>query len=320
MGNLRIKLKYKSFEIEFEGEEKAVQTEFKDIKQKGLGNIVNGIDISEPSYIIETLPKQIQGAFEKNDEIITDVDSDDIPTLKDIVMKQLPSSETEWILIYAYYSRDSGNMTFTSKNILEYYEKTNRKTDSRNKNMSSNLKSLFKKGYFSALNDNEYIITDIGEEEVIKILTRGSSDVSQQTRKSPVLSNKKKNSGSKKRTSNKSKSTVDNNKFKVLKNLNFRPDGKTSLLDFSEYYNIKSNPDRIAVIIQYLKEILNIETISGDHIYSGFWELKCKMPEAFYQGLINAKNRSKYIEFIEITNIELSVQGSNHIRFDIKKN
>ena len=38
----RIKLKYKSFEIELEGEDETVQAEFKDIKQNGLGNIVHG--------------------------------------------------------------------------------------------------------------------------------------------------------------------------------------------------------------------------------------------------------------------------------------
>lgn len=319
MGNLRIKLKYKSFEIELEGEEATVQAEFKDIKQNGLGNVVNGVDMSEPSYIIESAPRQIQGANGNSEEVITVVSPSNIPSLKDVIMKQLPSSEREWILVYAYYSSNGGNNSFTSKNILEQYENTKRKTASRHANMSQNIKALFGKGYFSALNDDEYILTDDGKHEATEILTRKHSISSPQTKPMSKASIKSSSKATGEGGSKAAKKVGNGNKFEVLKDLNFKPTGKSSLIDFVKSYEIKSNADRIVVIIYYLNEVLGIKTVTGNHIYSGFWELKCKIPTAFYQIITNTKTREKFLDFSKITDIKLSIQGQNHARFDMNK-
>lgn len=319
MGNLRIKLKYKSFEIELEGEEATVQSEFKDIKQNGLGNVVNGVDISESSYIIESTPRQIQSSSVNTEEFSTVASPINTPSLKDVIMRQLPSSEREWILVYAYYSSNNGNNSFTSKNILEHYESTKRKTASRHKNMSQNIKALFGKGYFSALNDDEYVLTDDGKHEATEILTRKHSISTPQTKpssKTPVKSSKKASEGDGTKAT---KKTGSANKFEVLKDVNFRPTGKTSLIDFVKSYEVKSNADRIVVIIHYLNEILGIKTVNGNHIYSGFWELKCKIPTALYQIITNTKTREKFLDFSKITDIKLSIQGQNHVRFDMNK-
>lgn len=319
MGNLKIKLKYKSFEIELEGEEATVQAEFKDIKQNGLGNVVNGVDISEPSYIIETVPRQIQSSNGITEEVITVSPATNIPSLKDVIMKQLPSSEREWILVYAHYSSNGGNTSFTSKNILEHYESTKRKTASRHANMSQNIKALFGKSYFSALNDDEYMLTDEGKHAATEILTRKHSISTSQTKptsKTPVKSSKKASDESGTKAAKKAGSA---NKFEVLKDLNFRPKGKTSLIDFIKSYEVKSNADRIVVIIHYLNEELGINTVTGNHIYSGFWELKCKIPTAFYQIITNTKTREKFLDFSKITDIKLSIQGHNHVRLYMNK-
>ncbi len=319
MGNLRIKLKYKSFEIELEGEEATVKAEFKDIKQNGLGNVVNGVDMSEQNYVIEPIPRQIENTHTNIDEIISNTTSAEIPSLKNVIMKQLPSSETEWILVYAFYSSDSGNNPFTSKNILEYYETTKRKTDSRHKNMSKNIKALFVKGYFSALNDDEYILTDNGKREATEILARKHSTPTPQTKPASKKAVKKSKNELEDSSAKSAKKTRSTNKFEVLKDVNFRPSGNISLLDFVKSYEIKSHADRIVVIIQYLNEILGIKTVTGNHLYSGFWELKCKIPTAFYQIITNTKTRDKFLDFTKITDIKLSIQGQNHVRFDIKK-
>ena len=60
MGNLKIKLKYKSFEIELEGDKDTVKEEFKDIKENGLGNILGGVDMTDQAYIIEAPSPSLQ--------------------------------------------------------------------------------------------------------------------------------------------------------------------------------------------------------------------------------------------------------------------
>jgi len=308
MRNLRIKLKYKSFEIELEGDKDTVQSEFKDIKENGLGNIVMGVDMSETTYLVEQpvsgIPKQLAQA-----ENVDFIDSD-IPSLKDVLMKQLPSSE-EWILVYAYYATEFGNKPFTSKNILEAYESTKRKTTSRHANMSQNIKALFNKGYFSAFNDDEFILTNDGKHQANEIITR--------THSTPLKQKKPKSKASKPKATSNKKNKSSGSKFEVLKDLNLRPTDKVSLTDYVKNYEIKSNGDRIIVIINYLKEILKIDKVTINHLYTAFFVLKCRIPASFYQVVVNTKSRSNLIDFNKVDDIKLSTQGSNRVRLDIVK-
>jgi len=309
MRNLRIKLKYKSFEIELEGDKDTVQSEFKDIKENGLGNIVMGVDMSETTYLVEQpvsgIPKQLAQA-----ENVDFIDSD-IPSLKDVLMKQLPSSEREWILVYAYYATEFGNKPFTSKNILEAYESTKRKTTSRHANMSQNIKALFNKGYFSAFNDDEFILTNDGKHQANEIITR--------THSTPLKQKKPKSKASKPKATSNKKNKSSGSKFEVLKDLNLRPTDKVSLTDYVKNYEIKSNGDRIIVIINYLKEILKIDKVTINHLYTAFFVLKCRIPASFYQVVVNTKSRSNLIDFNKVDDIKLSTQGSNRVRLDIVK-
>jgi hypothetical protein len=308
MGNLRIKLKYKSFEIELEGDKDTVQSEFKDIKENGLGTIVMGVDMSETTYLVEPnadLPKQITQAE------TVDFSDSNLPSLKDILMKQLPSSEREWILVYAYYGTDFGKNPFTSKTILEAYESTKRKTASRHANMSQNIKALFSKGYFSALNDEEFILTGDGKHQANEIVTRSHS--------TPVKQNKPKAKTSVSKDSNNKKSKSSTTKFEVLKNLNLRPTDKVSLIDYINGFEVKSNGDKIIVIINYLQEILKVDKVTIDHIYTAFFVLKYRIPASFYQVILNTKGRSSLIDFDKVDNIKLSAQGLNRVRLDIVK-
>jgi hypothetical protein len=84
-------------------------------------------------------------------------------------------------------------------------------------------------------------------------------------------------------------------------------------------YEVGSNADRIIVVINYLKEILKIENVTGNHIYTAFWVLKCKIPTSFNQVLINTRGRSKYIDYETTDDINLSIPGANRLRLDIIK-
>ncbi len=308
MGNLRIKLKYKSFEIELEGDKDTVQKEFKEIKENGLGNIVMGVDMSETAYIVESsenIPKQIRQAQ------IVDFVEGNKPSMKDVLMKQLPSSEREWILVYAYYGSDFGGKHFTSKTILEAYENTKRKTTNRHANMSQNIKALFNKGFFSALNDEEFIMTDDGKHQAYEIITRThSTPLNQKKPKKTKPSGTEKPKSPKKGTSQ---------KFQILKDLNLRPSDKTHLTDYVKDFEINSNGDRIIVIVDYLKEILKVEKVTIDHLYTAFFVLKCKIPTSFYQVVINTQSRSQLLDFEKVDDINLSTQGLNRVRLDINK-
>jgi hypothetical protein len=308
MGNLRIKLKYKSFEIELEGDKETVQSEFKDIKQNGLGNIVMGIDMADDTYYIETKPNSPIN-IPKNE--IMDISNEEYPNIKDVLMKQLPSSEPEWILVYSFYGSDFGNKPFTNGTIQEGYNATKRNTKSRKANLSNNIKSLFNKGLFSALNDEEFILTADGKHQAKEIVTRSHSiPIKQEKPTSKDKANKK---------PQKSNGKSSSQKFSIIKELNLRPTDKIDLIKYMEGFEIKSNADRIIVIVNYLKEILSVDQVTIDHLYTAFFELKCKIPTSFYQVVINTKSRDHLLDFEKVDNINLSVQGMNRVRLDITR-
>lgn len=313
MGNLRIKLKYKSFEIELEGDKNTVQEEFKDIKENGLGNILGGVDMTDQAYIIENPSPTLQIPSKAIAGNPSGINHDEYPSIKDIVMKQLPSSESEWIMVYSFYASGFGSNPFTNKDLLDFYDSTKRKTDSRTRNLSNNLKTIFKKGYLSALNDDDIILTDDGKHQAVEIITRTHSTTSSSTKPSKKAGKSTSNKESKKKSSPATQS------FKLDRNLNLRPDNKQSLRDFSEQYNLKSANEKILIISYYLKEVLEMDGININHIYTGFEELNFRVPKSLYQLVSDTKNKSGWLDFDNMEDIGLSIQGKNYIKHDIEK-
>src|SRR5699024_5741870 len=70
-------------------------------------------------------------------------------------------------------------------------------------------------------------------------------------------------------------------KPQLLTNLNLRPNNAISLKDFTQQYGIRSNSEIIVLIAYYLKETLNINEITVDHIFTGFNEIGARIPKAF---------------------------------------
>lgn len=96
----------------------------------------------------------------------------DFPVMKDIVIRDLPKTEREWILIFALYSSDYGTKVFTRDNIVSKYDESNRKTNSRIANVSNNIKSMVKAGQIKFINDDDMLLTENGKQIAIEILNR----------------------------------------------------------------------------------------------------------------------------------------------------
>ena len=104
-----------------------------------------------------------------------DVLNSDYPSLRDLVIKDYPKNEVEWVLVYGFYSSDFGNNTFTRGDILSKYDETNRKTETRRKNMSQSISTGVKKDWYKSLNDNEYILLEEGKKYCREILSGNST-------------------------------------------------------------------------------------------------------------------------------------------------
>ena len=108
----------------------------------------------------------------------------DYPILKDIVMKDLPKTEAEWILIFGFYASNYGNNSFAKSDITEKYKETNKDTEANRKNLSTNLAKCVKNNWIKGINNNSFIVLDIGKQYVNEILAGRSVAVSRPKPKS----------------------------------------------------------------------------------------------------------------------------------------
>lgn len=96
----------------------------------------------------------------------------DFTTMKDIVIRDLPKTEREWILIYTLYASEFGTRPITRDEILLKYEESNRRTDSRLGNLTNNIKTMIKTGQLKFINDDQMLLTSMGIEMAKDILNR----------------------------------------------------------------------------------------------------------------------------------------------------
>ena len=311
MAELKIKLKYHSFEIEMEGEEQTVIEQLENIKQGTLGNLTEDIGKAE-SYIKMNENKLVE--LRTNTHIpveianSSDSNSDSYPTLKTLAIKNVCSGEPDWILLYAFYASEFGTKEFNKSEINKFYETSNRKTAQRIKNLSQNFNSLIKKDYLESMNENEYVITSEGLIEIKNIMA-GKKNIAIPKKKTGKTGNSK--------TTKKSTSTVKFN-FKIVRDLNLKPKNKISLIDFISQYDLTSFPEKILAIVYYLKKELEIEKVSSDCIFTGLNELKERIPPSLKQIIINTKGKA-WIDYKDYDDIDIGIHGTNYIEHDAKK-
>lgn len=133
------------------------------------------------------LPQKGKPTFENQAEDIETVEHD-LPALKDIVAKDLPKTEFEWLLIYSLYASIQSDGFFTRDDMIEKYKESNRWTPQNRKNLSGNIKAVIRKDWIKSTNETQFIVKEEGKQYAYKILSGNSIG---KTRKSLTKTNKK---------------------------------------------------------------------------------------------------------------------------------
>lgn len=190
---LKLKVCIGAANIELEGEGNLVHTIFLELREKGLGKL------SEHSVVqpIAELPKEnglaasTQEEMDKDDASVQPKDLSNIPSLDTIVIKNLPKTEAEWILIYAFFVSEQGTKAFTEDNLREIYHSSGRWNESRRKNFSANVKKTVMEDWLSSINDSTYSLLEAGASKALEILQRSAKSVaSKKTTNSPKITHK----------------------------------------------------------------------------------------------------------------------------------
>src|SRR5438270_5728829 len=118
METLKVKFELYSLKFEIEGKEQIVRDEFKEFKEF-TQQLLAKINLSNVKETLDS-PEQKTPLLEE-DEAET---INEYPLLKDLVMHDLPKSEIEWMLIYAFYESQFGEKSFTKESVTAKYKET----------------------------------------------------------------------------------------------------------------------------------------------------------------------------------------------------
>jgi len=97
-----------------------------------------------------------------------------------------------------------------------------------------------------------------------------------------------------------------------LTDLDLRPPGKESLKEFLAKYNAKSYFERNLVYVQYLHEILGLNIVTMDHIYTCYRHIGGKIP-AFPSTIKDTRHHKGWLEFTDMNSIKVTRNGLNDL-------
>jgi hypothetical protein len=299
MNTLKVKFKLNGLEFELEGNEDTVKGELSVFKDFVVNNLMNKISLTDSKLI----------TVNDTEEII-DVSEGYIPQLKEFVMRDIPKSETQWIIIYSYFASKFGQEPFVETDIKKMYEESKRKNESRMKNFSTNFTKVVSGGFIRVLNSEEYILIQKGIDEVKVILgqssEKGSSRVEGKLDKVSVKKVKPK-------ASQKSAS------FSLVSDLNLNPSNTKSLKMFYGEFLAKSFFEKNLLFVYYMERIIKINDISANHIYTCYKHVGQKIPGNLYQSLVDTKNHKGWIETKDINDLKITIAGENYVEHDFHK-
>jgi len=239
-------------------------------------------------------------------------DSGQYPMLKDLLVKDYPKNEPEWILCYAFYSSKFGKETFSKEDILARYKDSSRGTKNNLGNLGYNISACIKKDWIKSANETDYILKSDGIDYVKEVLKGNSTgkeksapSVKAAKVKTPseplegidVLNNEELNQSGRKKSSKPVKvKAIQPDKFEYTKT--------GSAISINEFWEqkrpSKATGDIVAVIGYYVQVIRGSEGFTEGNIDFAYRILNLKgRPKHLRQILINNKNRKDLFEEVE---------------------
>jgi hypothetical protein len=102
-----------------------------------------------------------------------------------------------------------------------------------------------------------------------------------------------------------------------VSDLNLRPKDKQTLREFFDTKQPTSNEQTFAVVIYYLKAVLNVEKVGANHVYTAFKDLNLKVPLRLATVISNAAARHRWIDTKSSNDYQMTTHGENFVEHDL---
>lgn len=103
----------------------------------------------------------------------------------------------------------------------------------------------------------------------------------------------------------------------LVKDLNLRPPGLTSFRDFVAEKKPSNNHDRNVISVYYLEKIMELDTISVDHVFTAYREASWRIPSDVANSVALTAHRKGWIDSSNTEDLCVTAQGLNHVEQDM---
>jgi len=299
MDTLKMRFKLHELEFEIEGQQDTVKEEFRNFNENILTQLLSKINIANISPAVQPeIPTRKKTIELPEPTDVNESSDEDYPTLKDIKIRDLPKSETEWLLIYAFYATGFGKNEFTRAMLAKSYDESDRKTDIRIGNLTKNLNSLVTGLYIKSTNDTSYILLEAGKIKIMEVLE--GKTVARNHHKKTV---KPKTKGS----DEEDKTIVEQDTIKTktkspgsqiaFVDLKYSVKEMTALINYFKTCSAKTQNEEVLLALSWFMENKSKEGATLEEIAYLLKIGTSKMPGALSQVLINLKGpKNNFVE------------------------
>ena len=83
--------------------------------------------------------------------------------------------------------------------------------------------------------------------------------------------------------------------------------------------NHKSNFERNLIFTYYLKQVIGVDKVNLDHIFTCYRNVGQKIPKALEQSMRDTAKDRGWVDIDDLESIDVPVGGINHIEHDMAK-
>ncbi len=267
---LTIEITIGEFKILLDGNSQEVIALFDNLQKNGIGKLGKVYNTYPGTTITErTVPGESNN-----------IQSNEIPSLNDIIFKDIPNYEYEWILVFSFFCSEHGKKKFSREELIKKYDESGRKTKSRINHLSNNIKKNVEKGWLKSLDEKVFIITEDGLSFVIKMILEKNNGVKSMPK--PEFETKK---GETKKTEPKK---LSKESFETV-SLEIDDNKRNKLRDFYNEKKPKSQADKVLTLIYWLSKENNINEINSNIAFTLLRTVDEPIPKRLTQVLRNLK-------------------------------
>ena len=106
-------------------------------------------------------------------------------------------------------------------------------------------------------------------------------------------------------------------KYSIVSDLDLYPKDKLTLKDFFSNHNAKKFFEKNLAYVYYLRNVLGVNPVTINHVYTCYKGTNQKIPGNLYQSLVDTRDRKGWLDTRDMNDIQVAVPGANHLEHEL---